>query len=48
MVHQLQERKVAGVVFNQVNDAMAQKYCKYAYAYYYGSRYYKRYYSEDK
>eukprot|EP01037_Dinobryon_pediforme_P016820 gene16820-17001_t len=41
------KKKVAGVVFNQVNDALAQKYGKYAYAYYYGARYYKRYYSED-
>jgi polysaccharide biosynthesis transport protein len=38
--------KVAGVAFNQVNDRLAQKYGKHAYAYYYGSRYYKNYYSE--
>jgi exopolysaccharide transport family protein len=38
-------RKVAGVVFNYVIDAQAQKYGKYAY-YYYGGRYYKKYYSE--
>jgi len=39
-------RKIAGVTFNQVNDREAQKYGKYAYSYYYGSRYYKAYYSE--
>jgi exopolysaccharide transport family protein len=38
-------RKVAGVVFNQVNDRQAQKYGKSAYNYYYGNRYYKGYYS---
>ena len=39
-------RKIAGIVFNMVNDKEAQKYGKYAYSYYYGSRYYKKYYSE--
>ena len=39
-------RKVAGVVFNHVIDAQAQKYGKYAYSYYYGGRYYKKYYHE--
>jgi capsular exopolysaccharide synthesis family protein len=39
-------KKVAGVVFNHVIDAEAQKYGKYAYSYYYGGRYYKKYYSE--
>ena len=39
-------KKVAGVVFNYVVDAQAQKYGKYAYSYYYGSRYYKKYYNE--
>lgn len=39
-------KKVAGVVFNYVVDAQAQKYGKYAYSYYYGGRYYKKYYSE--
>jgi len=39
-------KKVAGVVFNQVIDAQAQKYGKYAYSYYYGGRYYKKYYTE--
>jgi polysaccharide biosynthesis transport protein len=39
-------RKIAGVVFNHVNERQAQKYGKYAYSYYYGSRYYKNYYSE--
>jgi polysaccharide biosynthesis transport protein len=38
-------RKVAGVVYNQVNDSRAQKYGKYGYSYYYGARYYKKYYS---
>jgi succinoglycan biosynthesis transport protein ExoP len=38
-------RKVAGVVFNHVNDRQAQKYGKSAYSYYYGTRYYKGYYS---
>lgn len=39
-------RKIAGIVFNHVNEQQAQKYGKYAYSYYYGSRYYKKYYSE--
>jgi succinoglycan biosynthesis transport protein ExoP len=39
-------RKIAGIVFNHVNDQQAQKYGKYAYSYYYGARYYKKYYSE--
>jgi succinoglycan biosynthesis transport protein ExoP len=39
-------RKVAGVAFNHVNERQAQKYGRYAYSYYYGSRYYKNYYSE--
>jgi len=39
--------KVAGIVFNQVDDAEAQKYSKYAYSYYYGGgSYYNRYYRE--
>jgi len=38
-------RKVAGVAFNRVNVKQAQKYGKYAYSYYYGSRYYKNYYT---
>jgi capsular exopolysaccharide synthesis family protein len=36
--------KVAGVVFNMVNEKLAQKYGKYAYQYYYGARTYKKYY----
>ncbi len=40
------ERKVAGIVFNYVIDAQAQKYGKYASAEHYGHRYYRRYYSE--
>jgi succinoglycan biosynthesis transport protein ExoP len=39
-------KKVAGVVFNHVHEGEARKYGKYAYSYYYGSRYYKNYYSE--
>jgi capsular exopolysaccharide synthesis family protein len=38
-------KKVAGVAFNRVNVRQAQKYGKYAYSYYYGSRYYKNYYT---
>jgi len=38
--------KVAGVAFNQVNDRQAKKYGKYAYSYYYRSRYYKAYYAD--
>jgi capsular exopolysaccharide synthesis family protein len=37
--------KIAGVAFNQVNEGRAQKYGKYGYSYYYGARYYKKYYS---
>ena len=37
-------KKVAGVVLNHVNDALAQKYGKNAYQYYYGARHYKKYY----
>jgi hypothetical protein len=40
-----EHKKVAGVVFNQVNQKLAQKYGKYAYSYYYGARDYKKYYS---
>jgi succinoglycan biosynthesis transport protein ExoP len=39
-------RKVAGVAFNHVDEREAQKYGKYAYSYYYGRRYYKRYYTQ--
>jgi Mrp family chromosome partitioning ATPase len=38
-------RKIAGIAFNQVDDRQAQKYGKHAYSYYYGSRYYKDYYT---
>jgi len=38
--------KVAGIVFNQVIDAQAQKYGKHAYSYYYGVRDYNQYYTE--
>ena len=40
------DKKVAGVVFNQVNARRAQKYGKHAYSHYYGSRYYRNYYVE--
>jgi succinoglycan biosynthesis transport protein ExoP len=40
----LPEHKVAGVVFNLINERAAQKYGKYAYQYYYGARSYKKYY----
>lgn len=40
------DKKVAGVVFNHVNDKRAQRYGKHAYAYYYSSRYYRNYYVE--
>ncbi len=39
-------KKIAGVAFNHVNDSQARKYGKHGYSYYYGSRYYKNYYSE--
>ncbi len=38
-------RKVAGIVFNQVNESEAQKYGKDGYSYYYGTREYKKYYN---
>ena len=39
-------RKIAGIAFNLVNEQQAQKYGKYAYSYYYGSRHYKSYYTQ--
>jgi capsular exopolysaccharide synthesis family protein len=39
-------RKIAGVVFNRVNDHEAKKYGKYASSYYYRSKYYKAYYTD--
>jgi polysaccharide biosynthesis transport protein len=39
-------RKIAGVVFNRVNDREAKKYGKYASSYYYRSKYYKAYYTD--
>jgi polysaccharide biosynthesis transport protein len=39
------DKKVAGVVFNRVDDNRAQKYGKYGYSYYYGLREYGKYYS---
>jgi succinoglycan biosynthesis transport protein ExoP len=38
------QRKIAGIVFNQVNESEAQKYGKDGYSYYYGSRKYENYY----
>ncbi|HEY7299131.1 MAG TPA: polysaccharide biosynthesis tyrosine autokinase [Xanthobacteraceae bacterium] len=44
-VQQLSGHKtIAGIVFNFVRESQAQKYGKYAY--YYGGRYYKNYYTE--
>jgi succinoglycan biosynthesis transport protein ExoP len=40
------ERKIAGVVFNQVDDAKAKKYGGSGHAYYYGGSYYRKYYTE--
>jgi len=40
------QKKVAGVVFNYVVDAEAQKYGKYVYGNHYGIREYRKYYSE--
>jgi polysaccharide biosynthesis transport protein len=45
-IKRLPENKIAGVVFNLLNEKAAQKYGKYAYQYYYGSRSYKKYYEE--
>jgi capsular exopolysaccharide synthesis family protein len=44
-IQRLPREKVAGMVFNRVNEKAAQKYGKYAYQYYYGARDYKKYYS---
>lgn len=38
-------RQVAGVVLNMVNESRAQKYGRYGAGYYYGQRYYGKYYS---
>jgi polysaccharide biosynthesis transport protein len=43
-IQRVSGEKVAGVVFNMVNERAAQKYGKYAYQYYYGARSYKKYY----
>ena len=43
-IKRLPDEKIAGVVFNLLNEKAAQKYGKYAYQYYYGSRSYKKYY----
>ena len=39
-------KKIAGVVFNLVDETRAEKYGRYAYSYYYRNRYYKNYYVE--
>jgi succinoglycan biosynthesis transport protein ExoP len=39
-------RKVAGIVFNRVNERLARKYGKHANAYYYGGGDYKKYYTQ--
>jgi len=39
-------KKVAGIVFNLVDELRAEKYGRYAYSYYYRNRYYKNYYVE--
>jgi capsular exopolysaccharide synthesis family protein len=44
-VQRLPRDKLAGTVFNRVNEKAAQKYGKYAYQYYHGARDYKKYYS---
>jgi exopolysaccharide transport family protein len=44
-MQKLNHKKVAGIVFNNVDDSRAIRYGKYAYSYYYGAREYKRYYS---
>jgi succinoglycan biosynthesis transport protein ExoP len=43
-IQRVSGEKVAGVVFNMVNERAAQKYGKYAYQFYYGARSYKKYY----
>lgn len=40
------DKKVAGIVFNLVDQTRAEKYGRYAYSYYYKNRYYKNYYVE--
>lgn len=40
------DKKVAGIVFNLVDQTRAEKYGRYAYSYYYRNRYYKNYYVE--
>lgn len=37
-------KRIAGIVFNSVIEREAKKYGKYGYAYYYGGRYYNKYY----
>ena len=44
-LQRLPREKLAGTVFNRVNEKAAQKYGKYAYQSYYDSRSYKKYYS---
>ncbi|MBP0581188.1 polysaccharide biosynthesis tyrosine autokinase [Labrys sp. LIt4] len=40
------QKKVAGIVFNHIMDDKAKKYGRFAYGYYYGSRYYRKYYEK--
>jgi succinoglycan biosynthesis transport protein ExoP len=44
-LQRLPREKLAGTVFNRVNEKAAQKYGKYAYQYYYAARDYKKYYT---
>jgi succinoglycan biosynthesis transport protein ExoP len=44
-LQRLPREKLAGTVFNRVNEKAAQKYGKYAYHYYYAARDYKKYYT---
>ena len=46
-LRRLPRDKLAGMVFNRVNKRAARKYGKYAYMYYYRSRDFEKYYSED-
>jgi polysaccharide biosynthesis transport protein len=45
-IQRLPSEKMAGVVFNMVNERAAQKYGKYAYHYYHSAKTYKKYYDE--
>lgn len=45
-IQRFPQRKIAGIVFNQVNERLARKYGKHAYSYYYGNGDYKKYYGK--